>query len=154
MKNLKYLLTIVIIISAYLVWNHMHSVPKGFSEQAENSVDSSIVVNEDNSSQNPEESVSGTEQEENGSIQVINSTLTGGRYPDINVKAGIPVRWVIDAPPGSLNGCNYRMIIQPYGIERGLDIGENVIEFTPEEAGVFNYSCWMGMVRGTITVMD
>ena len=32
--------------------------------------------------------------------------------------------------------------------------GENVIEFTPGETGTISYTCWMGMIRGTITVTD
>lgn len=87
-------------------------------------------------------------------VQIVNSTLTRGRYPEITVKAGIPVRWTIDAPEGSLNGCNYRMFIQHYGIEHTFDYGENVIEFTPTETGVVPYSCWMGMIYGKINVID
>jgi plastocyanin domain-containing protein len=29
-----------------------------------------------------------------------------------------------------------------------------VIEFTPEKTGRFSYSCWMGMIRGSITVVE
>lgn len=87
-------------------------------------------------------------------VQIVNSTLTRGRYPEITVKAGIPVRWTIDAPEGSLNGCNYRMFIQHYGIEHTFDYGENVIEFTPTETGEVPYSCWMGMIYGKINVID
>ena len=87
-------------------------------------------------------------------VQIVNSTLTRGRYPEITVKAGIPVRWTIDAPEGSLNGCNYRMYIQQYDIEHTFDYGENVIEFTPTETGVVPYSCWMGMIYGKINVID
>lgn len=32
--------------------------------------------------------------------------------------------------------------------------GGNVIEFTPEETGTVNYTCWMGMIRGKIFVTD
>ena len=32
--------------------------------------------------------------------------------------------------------------------------GENVIEFTPSKSGTFQYTCWMGMIRGNITVTD
>jgi plastocyanin domain-containing protein len=84
--------------------------------------------------------------------QVITSTLTAGRYPDITVQAGVPVKWVIDAPEGSLNGCNYRLIIPEYEIMYEFNEGENVIEFNPEAEGTFPYSCWMGMIQGTISV--
>ena len=87
-------------------------------------------------------------------VQEIYSTISAGYYPDITVKAGVPVRWVINAPEGSLTGCNYRMIIPAYGIEHTFDYGENVIEFTPDKSGVVGYSCWMGMIRAQIYVEE
>ncbi len=85
-------------------------------------------------------------------VQIINSTLAPGRYPAITVKAGIPVKWIIDAPKGSINGCNNQIFIPEYGIDYGFTYGENIIEFTPTKTGTFRYSCWMGMIRSTITV--
>ena len=87
-------------------------------------------------------------------VQIVNSTLLRNRYPAITVQQGIPVRWIIDAPPGSINGCNNRMIIREYGVNHTFKQGDNVIEFTPQKTGKFNYSCWMGMIRSTITVID
>lgn len=87
-------------------------------------------------------------------VQVINSTLSPGSYPSITVQAGMPVKWVIDAPKGSINGCNYKLYINEYGIEHQFKSGENIIEFTPTKSGTFNYSCWMGMIRGTIAVTE
>lgn len=87
-------------------------------------------------------------------VQVVNSTLASGRYPNITVCAGVPVKWVIDAPEGSVNGCNYKILIRDYDIEYTFHTGENVIEFTPTEAGTVRYSCWMGMIRGNIFVTD
>ena len=45
-------------------------------------------------------------------------------------------------------------MIQDYGIEYTFHTGENVIEFTPTSTGTVRYSCWMGMIRGNIFVMD
>ncbi len=87
-------------------------------------------------------------------VQVIKSTLSSGRYPNIKVQAGIPVKWIIDAPKGSINGCNNRMIIRDFGIEHTFQTGENIIEFNPEKTGKVSYSCWMGMIRGTISITD
>ncbi len=85
-------------------------------------------------------------------VQVVRSTLRPGRYPAIAVKSGMPVKWIIEAPPGSVNGCNNRIFIPEYGIEHAFQQGENVITFTPEATGQFPYSCWMGMIRSRITV--
>lgn len=90
---------------------------------------------------------------ENG-VQVINSTLGRGRYSAITVQAGIPVKWIINAPQGSINGCNNRIQIPEFNIEYEFETGENVIEFTPVKAGKFPYSCWMGMIRSSITVTE
>lgn len=87
-------------------------------------------------------------------VQIIESTLTGGRYPNITVTAGIPVRWIIQVPKGALNGCNYRMLLNAYGITHTFSEGENIIEFTPEKTGTVPYTCWMGMIRGNIFVTD
>lgn len=87
-------------------------------------------------------------------VQVINSTLEPGRYPNITVLAGVPVKWVIDAPEGSINGCNYKMMIPDYDLVHTFQTGENVLEFTPEETGTVRYSCWMGMIYGNIFVTD
>jgi plastocyanin domain-containing protein len=86
-------------------------------------------------------------------VQIINSSLSPGRYPAIVVQAGLPVKWTINAPQGSINGCNNRMIIREYGIEHRFVPGENVVAFTPEKTGKFGYSCWMGMIRSFITVV-
>jgi len=86
-------------------------------------------------------------------VQIVNSTLQPNRYPAITVQQGIPVRWTINAPPGSINGCNNRIIIREYGIQYAFKQGDNVIEFTPTKAGKFRYSCWMAMIHSTITVL-
>ena len=87
-----------------------------------------------------------------GGEQTVRSTLASGRYPDIRVKAGIPVKWVIDAQKGSINGCNYKFMIRDYNIEHTFRTGENVINFMPERAGTVYYSCWMGMITGSIEI--
>ncbi len=64
------------------------------------------------------------------------------------------MKWVINAPEGSVNGCNYKMLIQDLDLEYAFQTGENIIEFTPEETGTIRYSCWMGMIYGNIYVID
>ncbi len=53
-----------------------------------------------------------------------------------------------------LNGCNYKMIFRDFGFMYEMGYGKNVIEFTPEKAGMFQYTCWMGMVRGVVTMVE
>ncbi len=87
-------------------------------------------------------------------VQEITSELTRSGYPAITVKAGIPVKWTIKAAKNNLNGCNYAIIIPEYNIEKSFEVGDNIIEFTPTRTGTFTYSCWMGMIRSTITVVE
>ena len=99
-----------------------------------------------------------SESTENGAaylsdgVQLVHTTLDYRSYAPITVKAGIPVRWTITADSRVLNGCNEALVIPEFGIQKGLAPGDNVIEFTPTETGTFPYSCWMGMIRSSITV--
>lgn len=85
--------------------------------------------------------------------QEIESTISSRDYEDITVKAGIPVKWTIMADKEDINGCNNVLVIPAYHIQLQILPGENVIKFTPEEEGVIGYSCWMGMIRNSITVV-
>lgn len=90
-----------------------------------------------------------------GDIQVITTNLEPGTYPPIVVQKGIPVRWIIKAEEGDLNGCNYAMNLQAIGIEnKKLNIGDNIIEFLPQKEGNFVYTCWMGMISSNIEVVS
>lgn len=87
-------------------------------------------------------------------LQEIHSTLERGSYPEITVQAGTPVKWVIDASAENINGCNYKFFSNSLGIEHTFSEGENIIEFTPTEVGDITYTCWMGMIQGTIHVAE
>ncbi len=87
-----------------------------------------------------------------GGIQYVTTTLRVNGYDDIQVTAGIPVVWIIQASEESLNGCNSELVLPAFDQQIRLQAGENTITFTPEEPGVYTYSCWMGMLQNTITV--
>lgn len=88
-----------------------------------------------------------------GDTQVLTTRLRANGYDDITVVGGIPVVWTIIADEGSLNGCNSEIVLPAFGQQVKLSEGENVITFTPEAEGTYSYSCWMGMLRNTITVI-
>ena len=67
---------------------------------------------------------------------------------------GVPVKWIIQADESDINGCNNQMLIPKYNIEKKLVAGDNIIEFTPTETGTVPYSCWMGMIKSSITVVN
>ena len=87
-------------------------------------------------------------------VQTVNSELEWRGYPDITVKAGVPVRWVIHAEAGRITGCNNEMVIPALNLRVPLQEGDNVVEFTAQEPGVIPYTCWMGMLHGSITVEE
>lgn len=89
-----------------------------------------------------------------GDIQTVTTKLSPGSYEPITVQKGIPVRWIIKAESDDINGCNNEIFIPEYQIEKKLRPGDNIIEFTPVESGVYPYTCWMGMIRSSITVVD
>lgn len=107
-----------------------------------------------NAFSNPGSSAGGATAELIDGVQVVTTTLSSGGYEPIKVQAGIPVQWNIQAEPESINGCNNRIIIPEYNIEKALEPGDNIIEFTPKESGTIPYSCWMGMIRSQISVYD
>ncbi len=88
------------------------------------------------------------------SVQKVTTEMKSGSYAPIIVQKGIPVIWTIKADEGELNGCNNPVTIPKYNVVKELIPGDNVIEFTPEEAGNITYTCWMGMIYGNIKVVD
>lgn len=68
------------------------------------------------------------------------------------LKKGIPVRWIIDGK--EITNCNKAIQVPKLGLRLQVKLGEQVIEFTPNEEGVISWSCWMGMLRGTFIVTD
>ena len=47
-----------------------------------------------------------------------------------------------------------KIYINSYGIEHTFQKGENIIEFTPTKSESIGYSCWMGMIKGNINVVE
>jgi len=86
-------------------------------------------------------------------VQVARMKINWNFEPDVfEVKKGIPVRFEIT--PVKVSGCTNRIVIPSLGISRDIGKSVEVIEFTPQEAGVIPFSCWMGMVTGKFIVTD
>jgi sulfite exporter TauE/SafE/copper chaperone CopZ len=88
--------------------------------------------------------------------QVIQMTASGsGDSPNyFKVKVGIPVKWEITG--GNSLGCN-GAIISTNLFDGAVDLTPGQVavkEFTPQTAGTFGFSCTMGMIRGTIEVVN
>ncbi len=89
-----------------------------------------------------------------GDVQEVSIKLAPSAYGTIVVQKGIPVRFNIQADAKDINGCNGTVVIPSYNQQISLKAGDNIIEFTPGETGTVPYSCWMGMVNGSIRVVD
>jgi hypothetical protein len=89
-----------------------------------------------------------------GATQVIRMNVTSyGWQPDRFVlKAGVPVKWQIDAQ--QLTGCNKAIKVPSLGLSFDLRKGLQTIEFTPTTVGTIPWSCWMGMIQGTFIVTE
>ncbi|HWR42831.1 sulfite exporter TauE/SafE family protein [Sporomusa sp.] len=97
--------------------------------------------------------VAEVKQEPNNDVQIIRMTADRNGYqPSVfYVQKGIPVKWIIEGK--AINSCNNEVVVPTLQIKKKLTKGENIIEFTPTEGDV-TFSCWMGMIRGVIKVVD
>jgi sulfite exporter TauE/SafE/copper chaperone CopZ len=86
-------------------------------------------------------------------VQEVNMKVTSYGYEPSNItlKAGVPVRWVIDGTQAG--GCTSGIIVPSLNISRTLQAGANVIEIPAQNPGRIPFSCSMGMVRGSFTVI-
>lgn len=91
--------------------------------------------------------------EENG-VQIVKMTQSAYGYSpnSFTIKKGMPVRWIINSE--DINTCAASIASAKLGIRQGLQLGENVIEFTPNEAGTIRFSCAMGMYTGSFNVVS
>ena len=87
-------------------------------------------------------------------VQEVVSKVTPYEYEPIVVQAGTPVRWYLEAGTGDITGCNNAIISRDFGIQQRLGTGKTLVEFTPEKPGTYSFSCWMGMIRSVIMVVE
>lgn len=89
-----------------------------------------------------------------GNIQILVTDLEKDKYPKIKVHKNIPVKWTINVKEENLNECNNEIEIRTFNISKKLEVGENIIEFTPYEEGCITYTCWMNMIKSSIEVIS
>ena len=86
--------------------------------------------------------------------QEVKINLSYGSYDDIIVQKGKKVKLIINVQEKYLTGCNNVVMINEFNIKQELKVGENIIEFTPDEVGTYSMSCWMNMITNNIKVID
>ena len=84
--------------------------------------------------------------------QEIKVTVKGGYAPDvIVVKQGRPVR--LDFYRDEAASCSEEVVFGDFGIARRLPAFQTTpVEFTPDKAGEFTFTCGMNMMRGKLVV--
>jgi len=87
-------------------------------------------------------------------VQEINITVKGGYSPDvIVVNKGMPVR--LNFYRDETSSCSEQVIFGDFRIARNLPAFKTTkIEFTPDKAGEFTFTCGMNMLRGKLIVMS
>ncbi|MEO7965000.1 MAG: cupredoxin domain-containing protein [Gemmatimonadaceae bacterium] len=90
--------------------------------------------------------------EREGGVQEIKITVKGGYSPDlIVVKQGRPVRLAFYRDETA--SCSEEVIFGDFGIVRALPAFKTTpIEFVPDKAGEFTFTCGMNMIRGKLVV--
>lgn len=89
-----------------------------------------------------------------GDVQNVKLRYIGGKYimePNV-LKLNVPVR--MEADLSTVQGCMQAVTIPAFNVEKYVKPGDNIVDFTPTKAGVFNIACSMGMGRNTFTVQD
>jgi sulfite exporter TauE/SafE/copper chaperone CopZ len=84
----------------------------------------------------------------------INASASGYTPNRIRLKANIPTRWEVTA--NNISGCTNAIISRSL-FDGQIDLVDGITsvkEFTSPKPGLYKFSCWMGMVSGTIEVVD
>lgn len=84
-------------------------------------------------------------------VATMNVNNSGYNPNSFTVKKDIPVKWVINGQ--NVFGCQGYLVAPKLNVQQALAYGQNIIEFTPQEEGVINFSCGMGMYRGQFNVV-
>ena len=87
--------------------------------------------------------------------QIIKMNASSRSYTPnrFKIKVGQPVR--LEVTDVGTSGCTNAIISKLWNGQISLTQGKtSVKEFTPSKVGLYKFSCWMGMVSGTIEVVD
>lgn len=86
--------------------------------------------------------------------QEVSMTQTHqGYFPNIlTVKKDLPVKLIVNSKNNTT--CASLIVMEKFNVRTFLELGENVIEFTPTEVGEFQFSCGMGMHPGLVKVIE
>lgn len=86
-------------------------------------------------------------------VQQVDITVKGGYSPDvIEVKRGQPVQ--LNFYRDEESSCSEELLIPDFSIRRELPAFQTTaVEFLPKQAGRFEFTCGMHMLRGSLVVV-
>lgn len=92
--------------------------------------------------------------EDSGRPREVRVRVHGGYEPDtIGAEAGVPLRIVFRREEAA--ACSERVVFPAFGKSATLLPDRDVaVELLPEEAGEYEFTCGMGMLRGRLTVSE
>jgi plastocyanin domain-containing protein len=87
-------------------------------------------------------------------VQEVDVTVKGGYSPDtIVVKQGQPIR--LNFYRDETSACSEQVVFGDFGVVRDLPAFKTTpVEFTPDRAGEFVFTCGMNMLRGKLVVQE
>ncbi len=85
-------------------------------------------------------------------VQEVDITVKGGYSPDIiEVERGKPVQ--LHFYRDEENSCSEELLMPDFNIRRDLPAFKTtMVELLPQQAGKFEFTCGMGMLRGSLVV--
>jgi plastocyanin domain-containing protein len=94
---------------------------------------------------NPTQTTNPTTPNTGGVQEVYLKALSNGNYDNmqITVRKGIPVRMYFSAEPNT--GCGRQLVIRGLGVQAVSNGQQQMVEFTPQNEGTYQYTCGMGM---------
>ncbi|WOQ16692.1 heavy metal translocating P-type ATPase [Raineyella sp. W15-4] len=87
-------------------------------------------------------------------VQVVDVKVQGGYSPDtIQLRKGLPVRIMFDRR--ETGECTSHVVFPDFGINQALPAyATTAVEFTPSQAGRYEFACGMNMIHGRLDVLD
>ncbi|TGE29349.1 cupredoxin domain-containing protein [Hymenobacter metallicola] len=87
-----------------------------------------------------------------GGVQQVDITVKGGYSPDvIEVERGRPVQ--LSFYRAEENSCSEELLFPDFSIRRALPAFQTtLVEVLPDKPGRFEFTCGMGMLRGSLVV--
>jgi len=86
------------------------------------------------------------------SVKTVQLAVKGGYYEPRTITVAKGTRLRIEADASTFGGCMTTILFPDFGVSKRITASDNVVEFTPDKVGSFQFHCPMGMGQGTLVV--